>query len=257
MLNMPVDLTVPRRLGVFVTYDPDGLVDDYIVFLLRDMKRNLARLIIVANGPLTEAGRIRLREFSDEIHERPNIGFDVAAWQEGLARHCGYDSLAAYDELVLFNDSFFGPLYPFADVFETMAQRNLDFWGLSVHGETRGTGLCPYGYRPRYLQTYFLVFRHRLLSVPAFRDFWEGLPVFRHFEELADRFAGVLTRHFADLGFTWGAYSDTSDLEQGREKNFDPHTFNLYELIAHRRYPVIKRRSFKVSRTHYLRHGDG
>ena len=245
------------RIGIFATYDPEGIVDDYIVFLLRDMRANLSRLVVVANGTLTEAGRRRLLAVADELHERPNTGFDVAAWQEGLVRHVGFDRLAEYEELILFNDSFFGPLYPFADMFEAMAPRNIDFWGLSEHGTTRGTGLCPYGCRPRYLQTYFLVFRNRLMTDPAFRAFWEELPVFRHFEELADRFAGVLTRHFADRGFAWAAFSDTADLDASPEKNLDHHTYNLHELVAHRRFPVIKRRSFRVPRADYLRHGDG
>ncbi|NLB65390.1 MAG: hypothetical protein GX803_02850 [Lentisphaerae bacterium] len=247
----------PRRLGVFLFYDPDGIVDDYIPHLLRDMRANLTDLVIMANGKLSDPGRRKLEEFSREIHVRPNQGFDVGAWREALVQHVGRERLKEYDELVLFNDSFFGPLYPFADIFNEMAGRGRDFWGLTVHGETRGTGLSPYGHRPRYLQTYFLVFGSRLLADPRFFEFWENQPVYQHFGELADRFAGVLTRHFADLGYTWGAFADTTDLESDPQRNFDHHTFNIYELIAHRRYPVIKRRSFQVSKETYLRFGSG
>lgn len=245
------------RVGVFVTYDPDGIVDDYVLALLRGMRPNLSRLVVVANGALSDNGRRTLAEFTDEVHVRPNAGFDAAAWQEALDRHVGYDRLADYDELVLFNDSFFGPFRPFGPVFDEMARRGVDFWGLTVHGETRGTGLCPYGNRPRYLQTYFLVFGRRVLGSEAFRNFWRNLPQFRHFEELADRFAGMLTRRLADAGFTWSAYCDTADLEGPPAKNFDPHTFALHELVARRGYPVLKRRSFLVPRTESLRHGNG
>ncbi|MDD5705955.1 MAG: rhamnan synthesis F family protein [Kiritimatiellae bacterium] len=245
------------RIGIFLTHDPEGSVDDYIVFLLRDMMQNLSRLVVVVNGTLSDEGWRRLSEFTGEIYVRPNEGFDVGAWQEALAGHVGYDRLADYDDLVLFNDSFFGPLYPFATVFAEMDRRGHDFWGLSVHGETPGTGLCPYGNRPRYLQTYFLVFGKRVLSSNDFRAFWQDLPRFRHFDELADRFAAVLTRHFADRGFAWSAYCETADLEGPPVKNFDPHTYALHELVAHRKYPVIKRRSFLVSRTEYLRHCGG
>ena len=247
----------PRRLGIFLFHDPDGIVDDYVVHLLRDLRRNLADLIVVANGRLSDAGRRKLEEFTREIHVRPNEGFDVGAWREALLERCGFDRLRTYDELVLCNDSFFGPFYPFAEVFREMERRGDDFWGLSVHGEAPGLGLSPYGYRPRYLQTYFLAFGPRLLAAPAFLEFWQNQPACRRFEELAERFAAVLTRHFADLGFSWSAYCDTADLEIGRDKNYDPHTFSLYELVSQRRYPVLKRRSFRVPRETYLRFGAG
>ena len=245
-----------RRIGIFLFHDADGIVDDYIVYLLREMMQNLSRLIVMVNGSVDEAGRRKLEAFTTEVHTRPNTGFDIGAWKEALDKHAGFASLIDYDELVLFNDSFFGPLYPFREVFGEMARRGDDFWGLSAHGEARGTGLCPYGNRPRYLQTYFLVFGKQLLASDAFRAFWQGQPVYRHFEELADRFAAVLTRHFANLGFTWSAFTDTTDLEGPPEKNLDPHTFNLFELVSRRRYPVVKRRSFSISRETYLQAGD-
>jgi len=247
----------PRRLGIFLAYDAEGILDDYIFHLLREIRPSLARLIIMVNGRLTDESLAKLRDSCDDIHLRPNQGFDVGAWREGILTHCGLDHLRHYDELVLFNDSFFGPFRPFPEIFKEMAGRNVDFWGLSVHGEVTGMGLCPYGYRPRYLQTYFLVFGKRMLLDPAFLSFWENLPEFRHFDEVSERFSAVLTRHFADLGYAWAACCDTADLETDREHAVDPHTFHLFEMIAHRRFPVIKRRSFLVSREHYLRWGNG
>ena len=254
---MPPATRHPRRLGIFLAYDTAGIIDDYVVRLLRDMRPNLADLIIMVNGPLTDAGRAKLREFTDAIHVRPNEGFDYGAWQEGWLRHCGFDRLQTYDELVLFNDSYFGPLHPFAEVFAEMDRRAVDFWGLTVHGAVKGSGLSPYGHRPRYLQTFFLVFSSRLLHAPAFREFWEKQPKYRHVYELADRFGGVMTRHFADLGFTWSACADTTDLEDPGLKNFAHHSYNFEEMIVRRRFPVIKRRTFVSPRWNHLRHNDG
>lgn len=254
---MPAASGSRKRLGVFLAYDADGILDDYVFFLLREIRPSLARLIIMVNGRLTDESLAKLREISDDIHLRPNQGFDVGAWREGILTHCGFGPLRHYDELVLFNDSFFGPFRPFSEIFDDMDRRNVDFWGLSVHGEATGTGLCPYGYRPRYLQTYFLVFGKRMLLDPVFQSFWETLPEFRHFEEVSERFSAVLTRYFADLGYSWAAFSDTSDLETRRDQNFDHHTHNVYEMVAHREYPVIKRRSFLVPKETYLRFGSG
>ncbi len=253
---MPAGSGPRKRLGIFLAYDADGILDDYVVHLLRDMRPNLTDLIIMVNGKLTDESRTKLLEFSPDVHVRPNEGFDYGGWKEGLLDHCGFDRLRDYDELVFFNDSYFGPLYPFSEVFAEMDKRNVDFWGLTVHGKVKSMGMCPYGDRPRYLQTYFLVFGRKLILAPAFREFWEQQPHYRHVYELADRFGAVMTRHFGDLGFTWSAYSDTTDLEDSSTKNFAHHSYNFEEMIVNRRFPVIKRRTFVTPRWNHLRHND-
>ena len=63
-----------------------------------------------------------------------------------------------------------------AAVFQTMAGRNLDFWGIS-YGETQEdiTGFNRYGYIPNHLQSYFLVIEPLLLQSEEFYDYWEVL----------------------------------------------------------------------------------
>ena len=69
---------------------------------------------------------------ADKVVIRENKGFDIGAWQQGITEICGREELAKYDSLTLFNDSFFGPFYPFADIYKEMESRSKDYWGLSV-----------------------------------------------------------------------------------------------------------------------------
>lgn len=246
-----------RRLGIFLFYDAAGVVDDYVTFLLADLRRVLTELIVIANGVVQDEGRKRLSRFADAFVVRENRGFDAGAWKEGIVAVCGEEKLRTFDEVVLANDSFFGPFIPFQTIFERMEERKLDFWGLSVHGEAPGER-SPYGYRPRYLQTYFLVFGKKMIRSGDFFRYWRRFPELTDPSELSDRFCAVLTRYFEDLGYCWGAFSDTTDLESpDRRKNFDPHSFALYELLSKRNYPVLKRRSFMIPRRMGLRYNDG
>ena len=70
-----------KRLGVFVFYDKDGIVDDYVIYLLNDLKENLDRLVIVCNGALTPDGRDRLEKISPEVYVHENHGYDVGAYK--------------------------------------------------------------------------------------------------------------------------------------------------------------------------------
>ena len=238
-----------KRLGIFLFWDSDGIVDDYILYLLDDMMNNLTDLVIVVNGSLNDNGRKKFEKYTSRIFVRANVGFDIGGLQDALVNYCGFDKIREYDELVLFNDSFFGPVYPFSKVFEAIDD-SIDFWGLSVHGEAPNVyGMCPYGYRPRYLQTYFLVIRNEMLKSEAFEKFWVNLPVFKEFKEVGEKFSCVFTKYFADMGYKWCAYSDTGDLETTREKAMSYHTFNTFDMVANRKFPILKRKTFVTEKT--------
>ena len=247
-----------KRIGIFLFRDEKGIVDDYVKYLINDMINNLEELYIVVNGVLSKEGEIILKQYTANIIIRPDIGFDVGGWQDAILNYIGFEKIVEYDELILFNDSFFGPLYPFKEVFSIMDQEKIDFWGLSSHGAAPGTGACPYGDRPRYLQTYFLGFRKNLVESEEFQEFWKTLPIFKKFEEVGEGFGCVFTKGFEDLGYKWKAYSDTSDLEsEDIRKNMSFHTFNPYDMVARRKFPIVKRKLFITEKDTILRFNYG
>ena len=43
-------LSHPKRLGLFIFYDRDGIVDDYVEYLLHDICPNFDHLTILSNS---------------------------------------------------------------------------------------------------------------------------------------------------------------------------------------------------------------
>ena len=68
-----------KRLAIYFVYDRDGLVDDYILYMLEDLKKNVTDLCIVCNGTLQKESKEKLAEYTDFLIERSNEGFDVWA----------------------------------------------------------------------------------------------------------------------------------------------------------------------------------
>ena len=124
----------PTRLGIFFFFDAQGIVDSYVETLLADMVKNLSELVIVVNGELTAKSYAKLSVFTDNIILRENKGLDVWAYKTGLDSY-GWKKLAEFDEVVLFNATIMGPVYPFEEMFTEMAGRNIDFW--ASPGSTR------------------------------------------------------------------------------------------------------------------------
>ena len=223
--------------------------------MLDDICMNLDDLVIVSNGFLNDESMSGLSKYSNhDIVIRDNIGFDAGAWRDVML-DVGFEKLCEFDEIILFNDSFFGPIYPFNEMFDKMDAEDVDYWGITNHGEAPNSrDLCPYGYRPRYIQTYFLAFRKNLVKSNEFQEYWANLPNYETFDDLAFKHGAVLTKYFEDLGYKWKSYVESGDLEESREKAMSFHTYDMYNMVVNRALPVLKRKAFKLPRDIHLRY---
>jgi len=232
-----------KRVTVFVFYDKKGIVDRYVQELLRGIKTVSERIVIVCNGTLCDAGRSALSEFTDDIILRDNKGYDAWAFRAGM-EFIGWEQLGDYDELILANDSVYGPIYPFSDMFEEMDGRNVDFWGITKHAETEDeSGITKNKIYYEHIQTYFYVHSKKLLAHPGFRSYWENLRDFRSWDETVSLHETRLTKYYADLGFSWDAYVKT-DGELSDYYNTSLVLMMPYELIRDYKCPIIKRKCF-------------
>ncbi|WP_026760389.1 rhamnan synthesis F family protein [Selenomonas ruminantium] len=246
-----------KRLAILVLFDPEGIVDDYVIYLLNETKKIAAKILVVSNGMLSAVGRDKIREIQVDYIERENEGFDMEAWKVGLLSY--KEKMDEYDELILMNDSFYGPIYPWEEVFSKMeADRTIDFWGLTVHGKTDDVlGLCPYGYIPEHLQTYFLVIRAKMLHARVFKEYWENKNTAKSFEEAVLQHEVCFTKYFSDMGFKWSVYCDTREWEHDYDKKINHYLLSQRKLIENFHYPVLKRKALTQGRGYFLEENYG
>lgn len=231
-----------KRYAIYVFYDKNGIVDEYNDVFLKGLKQVVSHLLVICNGDMCEEGRKRLETIADEVICRENKGYDVTAYKEGILRP-GFQKLCEYDEVIVCNDTMYGPLYPFSEMFNSMKERDLDFWGITNFHEVPFDpfGTVEYGYLPKHVQSFFMVFRKSLLESTDFQQFWSKFPTIRGYEEAIGNYEAVFTKKFADKGYKWAVYADSEDLEG---YTFDPlRDFPKY-LVEEKRCPVIKKRSF-------------
>lgn len=249
-----------RRIAIILCYDKDGIIDDYVLYLLHDLNENLTDLVVTVNGKLSPSGRERLQTVTDKIYIRENKGADAGAWKDTMLHFLGWSKLYEYDEIVLLNDSFYGPFYPFREVFAEMETRPVDFWGLLAHGETNvAFPDCPYPNLLAHIQSYFMVFRKRMHTSPEFKKYWEEMPYFATVQEAISRHETVFTRYFSELGYRWDTFVDVRDLDgEYSDGQATAYCFlNTYELIRNRCFPVLKRHCFGFSYQNHLASSHG
>ena len=239
---MIIDKQSVKRCAVFVFFDKDGIVDNYIEKFLTGLKKEVERIVIVCNGDLSAGGMDTFRKISDEVLQRPNEGYDITAYKYGL-NHIGMDKLSGYDEVLLTNSTMFGPIYPFEEMFCKMNGKDVDFWGMTNFHEVPFDpfGTIEYGYIPKHIQSYFMVFRKSLTGTKDFISYWDKLPAIANYNEAIGYFETVFTKKFADKGYKWMVYAGSDELEG---YTYDPLRDYPRYMIEKKRCPVMKMRSF-------------
>lgn len=232
-----------KRLGIFCFYEKKGYVDKYIHYLLDDMILNLEHLVIVCNGMVDEEGYQIFKQYTDEIYIRDNHGFDGGAYQEVITKYLGVEGLKKWDELVLFNHTFFGPIYPFADVFQKVDEVECDFWGLYRQKEDEKANM------PAHLQSFFLVVKKKMLHSLHFSSFWFELGQLVTKNDAIIQFELGFSQYFTENGYVSFAYSDVSEYEKKHPQASRIWTFfKPIELMRNFNFPIIKSKAFVVSR---------
>jgi rhamnosyltransferase len=186
-------LNPENRAIVFAHYDRQDRVDPYVYFYLRELRKICRTLVFVSTAKLIKKDLDELGLIGCEVILRENIGYDFMSYKLGLeSLEC-----TAYDEIVICNDSVYGPFFDLENIFSKMDSRFCDFWGM-----TSNTDIS------YHLQSYFVVFKKNVLNSIAFRDFWEAVKVLDSKREIIKRYEVGMTQCLLKSGLKSATSAD-------------------------------------------------
>lgn len=230
-----------KRLILFFMYDKDGIIDDYVIYMLNEMKKVSTHIKVVCNGILSDEGRKKFEGVTDDIIVRENKGYDVWAYKTGIDS-IGWKGICEYDEIVMMNFTIMGPVYPINETFDKMNDEDIDFWGITKFtgypdGDPFGT--ISYGYIPEHIQSHFIAVRKPMLESKDFQSYWDNMVDIHNYKEAVGFHEAIFTKQFADLGYKWDVYAKLDE-----EFSRNPVICASKELVAEAKCPFFKRRSF-------------
>ena len=219
-----------NRLAVYVFWEKDGMVRDYVVTYLKGLTTIANKLYVVVNGEIQSDGKHRIeKETKARVLQRPNEGVDFWAYKEALDTEG--KEIVNYDEVVLCNCSCYGPIYPFSEMFAAMGKRDVDFWGITEWP------LNEAGYQGTWVLSYFMVFRPNMFLSAEWSEYWKNLCPVHSRDECIALHETKFTQHFADKGFTYDVYCPNS------ADYIDPTIEAPDKLVIEQRCPVILQNS--------------
>lgn len=223
-----------RRLCIFSFHDDRGVVDDYVVFLLGELCRFVEKTVVYVHGDLVAESEKILLALVDEVIIVPEATDRLAAFGQGLEL-IGFNQDSRYDEVLLVDDTCFGPLFPLEELFTSMDGRACDFWGIVARPERKPDLLSDVSGQPFSLDLSFLAVRRALMESEIFRKYWRSRDL-----EAGERFGdcALFASYFLQRGFTCETY-----LNSDKYGTAYPAMFDVDETIRDRN-PFISRRVF-------------
>nr|AIA86739.1 RgpF [uncultured Synechococcus sp.] len=118
-----------NRVAVFAAYSATRRVEDYVVKYLKGLREVASKIVVVFDNDLEHSELSKLDGIVDHIIFGRHGEYDFGSYKRGIAWLRENKLLENADDLILCNDSCYGPIKSFKAMFSTMESRKLDFWG--------------------------------------------------------------------------------------------------------------------------------
>ncbi|MBQ8785057.1 MAG: glycosyltransferase [Alphaproteobacteria bacterium] len=217
-----------KRLAVFASFNKDGLILDYVVYYLKELKKVVDGIIFVTDNPILPTELEKIKDFIVYAECQRHEEYDFGSYKRGFFWAKKNGLLKDCEELVFCNDSCYGPVYPFSEMFEEMSTRSCDFWGMTQNIEIA-----------EHIQSYFLVFQKNVFNSRHFIKFIKNIKPQSSVQKVIKKYEIGLSQHLLKHGFiadSYVEYNPTNDYPYIYHKNLTIFPIFLLEKKA----PLIK-----------------
>ncbi len=159
-------LAAAKRVAIFVHFDCYGRIHDFVLHYLNALRDAGFAIVFVSNAPKLEPDELRkIQTLCAKIVRRRNVGYDFGAFKDAITL---IGDIGQLDELLLANDSVYGPFSHLADVL-SRCDGSAAIWGITDNWDFR-----------YHLQSYFLLLKRDALASHAVAAFWRRLRYVRN-----------------------------------------------------------------------------
>lgn len=228
-----------KRLLLYVHFNKYNRISSHVYYQLTKMRQIFSNVVFISNSSVSDKDYQKLVDLHlvDNFIQRENIGFDFAAWRDGMTA-VGFEELATYDSVTIMNDTCFGPLWDIKDYYlEYESDDSVDFWGLT---NNRATPKSRYtqGFR-EHIQSYFITFKKSVIVSPEFKNFWENVKNYTNVQDVIDNYETQVTTKFLDAGFNYKVIFNTVNEDASHMLHADFSFYHPTVILSHR-VPFIK-----------------
>lgn len=237
-------LSPKTRLAIVALFNKYGIIDDYIFTYIKELMKICKDIIIAINGNCENGYISRLENMGCRLYIRENIGYDGGAYKDVFLDFLDKSELRSYDEIILSNDTFYGPFYPLGELWNFFEPIDCDYWGITRHPDGENENGLRYD---AHIQGYFLVIKKQIFLSDSFIKFWDELDYPKDYWSAVEEYELGLNNYLKNKNFVGCALTDfyTSCINQ--EYNINPYLYCCYDLVKKARSPFLKKKAININ----------
>ena len=151
-----------KRLAIFAGYDKDNIIDDYVVYYIKELKK-VADIIYVSDCNISDSELEKISSYCIHIINGRHGEYDFGSYKRGYIYAKEKDILKDYDYIILCNDSVFGPIFNLEEIVKNIENKNTDVWGIFKSLKD--------SYYDDHLQSYFISIKQKVYISAEFYNF--------------------------------------------------------------------------------------
>ena len=219
-----------KRICLFAGYDKNNIIHDYVVYYLKELS-SVSDVYYMADNHLNKKEKDKILEYTKGVYGYHHGKYDFGSWQQ-LIDIVGFDNILEYDELILTNDSIFGPMYPIKKLFEEIEKdKTWDICGLNHNI------LTDYGKIDAYLNSYFLILKKNAFNSNIFKNIISSLKDLKNNKiDYSKKYEFPFAKYFYDSGYKVKSYMG----EMGCYNEW----YKPSKINKNRLFPFIKKKIF-------------
>ncbi|MBR4385193.1 MAG: HAD-IA family hydrolase [Treponema sp.] len=180
---------------IFASYSSDGTIPEYVVYYLKELKKNSQFIIFVADNNLKKKSELKkIKSIVNVAIFGRHGGYDFNSFKIGYNYICKKSFSKKFSDFLFVNDSCYGPMYDLTKVYNEMKSRKADFWGLI--DSTDGV---------YHLLSFFLNCNKKVFFSKELEQFFYSLPAKMTFEEAVNKGEKEFTKTLME-SFQCGCY---------------------------------------------------
>ncbi len=186
--------SIHKRVAVFAGFRYDGKISDAQVYYLRELKKVCDNIVFISDCPVIESELSKIKDIVSYCAFKRHDTYDFGSYKIGYEYLKNNGLLEDADELILCNDSCYGPVYPFEKYFRGIDKSDLDFWGISTNIKPK-----------RHIQSFFYVFKKQVFKSETFDSFIKNIKKEKSVQKVINNYEIPFTTILENAGFKGGS----------------------------------------------------
>lgn len=226
----------------------------YVLYLAEQLKASAEYLYICTNDKIENTFWNELNRISKYCYKY-NSMFNSQKWKYILINKIDRRICKSQNGVIFVDDSIFGPLYSLDDVIKKGQDSYSDFWGITIHSSMNLNGQIEID---RFIQSYFLCVKKKILQSKLFWEFFENIPIAESIQDENFNFEFRFTKYLEDNGFIPWAFFDGSKQNERDSIFFMSYLmYDITNLVKNYGCPFISKYMFDIKLEEIMNYNSG